>query len=53
MRHKILWDLKIQTDNLISVRRRDLELIKREREKERERENLQSRGFHRFTGAQS
>ena len=30
--HKLLWDFKIQTDNLISARRSDLVIVNKKRE---------------------
>ena len=35
--HKLLWDFDIQTDHLISARRPDLIIIKKEKKKEKKR----------------
>ena len=44
--HKLLWDLDIQMDHLISARRPDLKIIKKKKKKkEKKQENLQNCRF--------
>ena len=48
--HKLLWDLDIKTDHLISARRPDLIIInkkkkKKKKKRKQEKENLQNCGL--------